>query len=251
VTSAGVAESIIIVTGVAAIALIGGVSALTFTKTFGAMFLGTPRVPLPPDVGEPSAVMRRPQYVLAALIALVALTPFLTFNTVVHVVSSSFYIRNPYPGISEFVATLQKVSLALVMFTALVLIVRVLRNIATAALPERKSDTWGCGSLHQSVRMQYTASSFTKPASKLFGSLLPFRRRYRRIAADDIFPKTAYYTYIYSDWVETMVFRPIGKLFKRISALSLHVQDGKLQWYILYGLLFILAVILLMWMKVI
>jgi formate hydrogenlyase subunit 3/multisubunit Na+/H+ antiporter MnhD subunit len=251
VTSAGVAESIVIVTGVAALALIGGVSSLTFTKTFGAMFLGTPRVPLPLEAGEPSIAMRRPQYVLAALMALVALTPFLVFDTVLHVVSSSFYIRNPYPGISEFAATLQKVSLALVMFAALVMVVNALRNVATGGLPERKGDTWGCGSLHPSVRMQYTASSFTKPASKLFGSLLPFRRRYKRIATDDIFPQRAYCTYIYGDWVETVILRPFGKLFKRFSVLSLHIQDGKLQWYILYGLIFILAVILLMWMKVI
>jgi formate hydrogenlyase subunit 3/multisubunit Na+/H+ antiporter MnhD subunit len=246
----GITESIIIVTGIAVIAFIGGVSVMTFTKAFGAIFLGTPRAALPPDgVEEPSAAMLLPQYLLAALAVLVALIPLAVFGVASEVVSSVFYIRNPSPEMPGFAALLQKVSLAAVMFVALVLGVRALRNMAARRLPEREGDTWACGSPYTGARTQYTASAFTKPAGKLFGSLLPVRKKYYRIAKNRIFPETARYAYSYGDWVETMIFRPAGKLLKRFSSIPLHLQDGRLQWYILYGLLFILAMILLSWLN--
>jgi formate hydrogenlyase subunit 3/multisubunit Na+/H+ antiporter MnhD subunit len=246
-----ITESIVIVMGVMAIALIGGLSVLTFTKSFGAIFLGTSRTPLPPDIGEPSVMMRRPQYLLVGLMVLLTLLPFATFGLVAEVVTATFTGVEPSPEIHGLTSMLQQVSLVLVMFVALVLMVASLRNIATRRLPERQGATWGCGSPHLSVRIQYTASSFTKQMGKLFGSLMPFRRKYYRVDKETLFPVTARYTYTYDDWVETMIFRPVSKLLNRFSTISLHIQDGRLQWYILYGLLFILVIILLTWLNLI
>jgi formate hydrogenlyase subunit 3/multisubunit Na+/H+ antiporter MnhD subunit len=245
-------ESIIIMLGVTAIALIGGLSVLTFTKTYGMMFLGTPRTPLSADCNEPAADMRRPQYILVAVMLLVALVPVVSFGVVSGVVSGTFDIAwNLLPDIVGFTGLLQKVSLVLVMFAAVVLAVLALRNIATRRLPEHRGDTWGCGSLQPGTRMQYTGSSFTKPVSKLFGTLLPVRKNYKRVSPEEIFPRQARYAYVYDDWVEARLIRPVARLINRLSALSLHIQDGRLQWYIMYGLLFILAIILLTWLKVI
>ncbi|MDR0814567.1 MAG: hypothetical protein LBN37_02320 [Bacteroidales bacterium] len=243
-------ESIIIVMGVMAIALIGGLSVLTFTKSFGVMFLGAARTSHPPDLGEPSAT-RRPQYLIVALMLIVTLTPFASFGLVSDIVSAVFYIPHHSPEMANLSILLQKVSLVMIMFVAIVITLLILRKIATRRLPERKSDTWGCGSTYPAVRAQYTGGSFTKPVGKLFGGLLPFRKKFRRIADNDVFPKSARYAYSYGDCVETFIFTPIGKLFKRFSAVSLHIQDGRLQWYILYGLLFIIAIILLTWLNVI
>ncbi len=242
-------ESIIIILGVTAIALIGGLSVLTFTKIYGSMFLGTPRTPLPPDIHEPSVKMRRPQYVLIAVMLLVVLLPFAVFGIVFGVISSTFGLWEFHPDIAGFTGLLQKVSLVLVMFLALVIAVMSLRNMATRRLPERQGDTWGCGSQQPSTRMQYTASSFTKPMGKLFGSLLPVRKNYKRVPREEIFPKQARYAYTYDDWVEARLIRPIARLVNRFSSITLRIQDGRLQWYILYGLLFILIIILLTWLK--
>jgi formate hydrogenlyase subunit 3/multisubunit Na+/H+ antiporter MnhD subunit len=243
-------ESIIIILGVMAVALIGGLSVLTFTKTFSAIFLGTPRTPLPPGINEPSAEMRRPQYILAAAMLLIVLLPIMSFGMVSGIVSSVFGIWEQHPEVTGFTVLLQKVSLVLIMFAALVVIVMVLRSMATRRLPERQGDTWGCGSLHPGVRMQYTAGSFTKTAGKLFGALLPVRKNYKRVSQEEIFPRQARYSYTCDDWVETRLIRPVVRLFSRLSAISLRIQDGRLQWYIMYGLLFILAIILLTWLKV-
>jgi formate hydrogenlyase subunit 3/multisubunit Na+/H+ antiporter MnhD subunit len=246
----GNTENIVIVIGVAAIALIGGLSVLTFTKSFGVMFLGNPRTPLPPDLTEPSAAMRHPQYLLVAIMLLISLVPFASFGLVTDIVTSAFYIPHNSVEMTNLCILLQRVSLAVVMFVALVLVVISLRNMAVRRRPERQSDTWGCGNPHTDAHIQYTGSAFSKPVGKLFGSLIPFRKKFRRIDDNDIFPNSARYTYSYSDWVETTVFMPFSKLIKRFSSVSLHIQDGRLQWYILYGLLFILAVSLLTWLKV-
>ncbi len=244
-------ESIIVMLGVTAIAVIGGLSVLTFTKAYGAMFLGTPRTSYLSDLREPSAAMRRPQYVLVAVMLLVVLVPFASFGIVSGVVSNTFDgVWGFQPDIAGFTNLLQKVSIVLVIFLAVVLGILALRNMATRRLPERQGDTWGCGSLQPSTRMQYTASSFTKPMGKLFGSLLPVRKNYKRVPREDIFPRQARYAYIYDDWVEARLIRPVARLINRISVISLRIQDGRLQWYIMYGLLFILFILLLTWLKI-
>ncbi|MDR0714807.1 MAG: hypothetical protein LBF89_11215 [Bacteroidales bacterium] len=249
VIASDITESILIVMGITAMSLIGGLSVLTFTKSFGVMFLGHARVPFPSRPEEP-AVMRYPQYVLAALMALVALTPFVVFGIVSDIVVSVFHIPFVSEDMSGFGKLLQRISMVMIMFISLVLFLASIRRFIAARQPERKDDTWGCGSPHAGSRMQYTAGSFAKPVGKLFGSLIPFRKKYRRMAENDPFPESARYAYSYGDWVETVVFAFVKKRLKRFSSVSLHIQDGRLQWYILYGLLFILAVILLTWMNV-
>ena len=244
-------ESIIIVMGVMTIALIGGLSVLTFTKSFGIMFLGTARTPLPPDLGEPSAAMRRPQYLAVALMLIVILTPFASFGLVSDIVSTVFYFPYRTPEMDSLSILLQKVSLVMIMFVATVIAFMLLRKIVARRLPAREDDTWGCASTYPAPRAQYTGGSFAKPVGKLFGGLLPFRKKFRRIADNDIFPKSARYDYSYGDCVERFIFAPVCKLFKRFSAVSLHIQDGRLQWYILYGLLFIIVIILLTWLNAI
>ncbi|MDR2039987.1 MAG: hypothetical protein LBQ60_18855 [Bacteroidales bacterium] len=244
-------ESIIIILGITAIALIGGLSVLTFTKTFGSIFLGTPRFPLSPDISEPSVIMRRPQYLLVIVMILVMLLPFFTFGVVSDIVASVFHIALGNAQASGLAVLLQKVSLVLVMFVALVLVILSLRNSVTRQLPEKYGETWGCGSLQASSRMEYTASSFTRSIGKLFASLLPVRKRYQRVQKEEIFPESARYDYRYDDWVEARIIRPFGRWLNRFSFISLRIQDGRLQWYILYGLLFILVIILLTWLNVI
>ncbi len=244
-------ESIVIILGVTSIAIIGGLSVLTFTKTYGIIFSGTPRTPLSADIHEPSVSMRRPQYVLVAAMLFIVLLPIVIFGVISGIISDTFGLWEQSPEIIGFAGLMQKVGLVLVMFTAFVLIILTLRNMIGRRLPERTGDVWGCGSLQASSRTQYTAGSFTKPMSKLFGVLLPVRKNYKRVHREDIFPKRARYVYTYDDWVEARLIRPTGRLIKRLSSVSLRIQDGRLQWYILYGLLFILAVILLTWLKVI
>ncbi|GHT79222.1 hydrogenase [Bacteroidia bacterium] len=249
ILAADTTESIIIVMAVMAIALIGGLSVLTFTKSFGVMFLGVARAPLPPDLGEPPVTMRRPQYLLVALMLIVILTPFASFGLVSDIVSAVFCIPHHSTEMANLSILLQKVSLVMVIFVALVTALLILRKMIARRLPAKEGDTWGCASTYPAPRAQYTGGSFTKSVGKLFGGLLPFRKKFRRITDNDIFPTSARYTYAYGDCVETFIFAPIGKLFKRLSAVSLHIQDGRLQWYILYGLLFIIAIILLTWIN--
>ncbi|MDR1666128.1 MAG: hypothetical protein LBS03_00320 [Bacteroidales bacterium] len=243
-----VTESIVIVMALAAIAVIGGLSMLTFAKSFGIMFLGKPRTP--PPFPHEAAAMRFSCYVPAALAVLVALAPLAVFGFVADVAASSFLIPRASADAAALGRLLQQISLMMVMFASLVLFLVAVRRLITMRLPVRLDDTWGCGSPSSSSRMQYTGGSFAKPVGKLFGSLVPFRKKYHRMADNVLFPDAARYDYAYGDWVETAIFAPVKKWLKRFSSVSLHIQDGRLQWYILYGLLFILAVILLTWMKV-
>jgi formate hydrogenlyase subunit 3/multisubunit Na+/H+ antiporter MnhD subunit len=240
-------ERIVLILGVTTVALVGGVSMLTFTCVFGSVFTGRARTLLPESVVETPRGMLLPQYVVAGAMVLVALLPAVFFGVASRVAASAFGLWELHPAISGFIGLLQKVGLVTVLFVLSVVIVYTLRKMIALRLPESADETWGCGSVYQSPRMQYTASSFTRPAAKLFGSLLPIRRNCRQAPPDGIFPGAARCAYKYGDWVETKVIHPAARLAKRVGKAGLHIQDGRLQWYILYGLLFILVIILLTW----
>ena len=247
----GAAESMTMILGVMAIALIGGLSVLTFTKAYGVIFSGTPRIPHSPDVHEPAASMRRPQYVLAVVMLLVVLLPIVVFGTVSEIVSDTFGLWNRHPEIVGFTGLIQKVGLVMILFVAFVIVMAVIRKAAAGRLPEHTGDTWGCASTHPGTRMQYTAGAFSKSAGKLFGAMLPVRKNYKRVPRENIFPGQARYAYRYDDWTEARLIRPAARMINRLTAVSSRIRDGYLQRHILYGLLFILCIILLTWLNII
>ena len=59
----------------AGLSMIGGISLLTFTKTFGTIFLGTPRQKLKHEPVEVSTLMLLPQYLIIAAMILIAFLP--------------------------------------------------------------------------------------------------------------------------------------------------------------------------------
>src|SRR6185312_10771448 len=73
--AAGVQMNLLMVAGIAALAMVGGLSLFTFTKTFGVIFLGTPRTPVVERAVEVSGLMRMPLYVISAIMLFIGFFP--------------------------------------------------------------------------------------------------------------------------------------------------------------------------------
>ena len=126
-------------------------------------------------------------------------------------------------------------------FVLLVALVYGLRSLCASRLPKAEGDTWGCGYLAPTPKIQYTASSFVRSYRRLAKPLLNIRKR--AVDVEGVFPSPASYSTEALDHTETgLIHRPLRVFRLMLNKLSF-LQNGRLQNYILYGLLFIVVVL--------
>jgi len=106
----------------------------------------------------------------------------------------------------------------------------------------KEHSTWGCGYDRPNSHMQYTPSSY----DNLFVSTLkPLFKRISHIKKPkDLFPKDAYFELEIEDIEEAYIVEPIIKLDEKILAKFERIQNGNMQQYILFGLIFLVLAII-------
>lgn len=142
---------------IAALALVGGLAALCFTKAFGVIFLGSPRRDREVSLHEVGPWMRWPMAILAASCAFLA-------------VAAPWTMARLWPGL---LGPLNDVVITALGFSAIALALAGARFWLLSGRSVETAATWGCGYPLPTSRMQYTASSFAQPIVSLFW--LPLR----------------------------------------------------------------------------
>jgi formate hydrogenlyase subunit 3/multisubunit Na+/H+ antiporter MnhD subunit len=227
----------------AGLAMIGGLAMLCFTKAFGVVFLGTARQELPESTREAPFLQLLPMYILAAVIILIGLFPMAFINLLSQPVGlftgSATFALNP-AKINAFNA-IQSISWASWIFILLVIILFLIRKFAFSHRKISTGPTWGCGYTASTSKIQYTAGSFVRTYSKLFAAFLMIGKHEEEIHG--IFPaESKYHTHPYDKIEKWLIDDPL-KLNKSFMGRFVFLNNGKLQFYILYGVIFILAVL--------
>lgn len=228
---------------IVALALIGGLAALCFTKAFGAIFLGKSRAAKEYHCAEPGWLLRGPMLALAAICFWGGLFPAVMVFYALEAAQAITGVVIPYDMLAAVIAPLFLVTKILMISALIFIILALLRKLALQAYPVRQGETWTCGYAYPSARMQYTASSFAASIINFFKSILLFKveltdtRKY--------YPAPAHLSSSVKDASEYLVFRPLFYGIKKISWKLKWIQSGHTQSYILYVLSFLL--ILLIW----
>jgi formate hydrogenlyase subunit 3/multisubunit Na+/H+ antiporter MnhD subunit len=230
----------------AGLSAIGGLSVLTFTKTFGTVFLGQPREILPHKPHEVTRLMLVPQYIIIGVMLVIAIVPQFFLNIVYDVLAgmSSKILIDPV-SVSRYSKTAAGIgwfSLLLIGLTGFILF---LRSLVLKKRTQTIGITWGCGYGTPNSAMQYTGRSFSKPAGKIFDFLLIEKKKYKELNPDEIFPGKRKYDSRYFDFFEYNFFDKITKYLIIGSGYFRFIQNGRTQSYVLYGIVFILVVFLL------
>jgi len=230
------------VSSTAGLALIGGLAMLCFTKAFGVVFLGSPRSVLPASCKEVSFLQLVPLYLIVGLIILIGLFPIAFIGILSKPVSLFIGITNQHKPIpTEVFGVLQPISLAAWSTVLLIAGLLFFRKYALKHSPSTIGPTWGCGYVAPNAKQQYTAGSFVRTYSKLFAPFLTIGKHEDEIHG--VFPtKIKYHTSPYDKVEKWLIDGPL-KLNKAFMGRFVFLNNGKLQFYILYGVLFILAVI--------
>jgi len=144
---------------------------------------------------------------------------------------------------SGAVDSLKTISWLFFGFIILVLMIIGLRNYINRKKVIESGPTWGCGYNTPGSKIQYTASSFVRSYAKLAKPLLDIEKKEVEIA--EVFPSGKHFKTDSYDKIEHIFIDKPLKLLNRITDLFLFLQNGQLQRYILYGIIFITAVICL------
>lgn len=241
-TTAGAAASVAVI---ATLALIGGLAIATFAKAFGIAFLGEPRSQHAMHVQPIGIAMLFPMVALMCTCGALSLFgPFLvgSMARVVRIVTSlpAESTLNTLTIARTDLTMITIVALALILLALLlVLLRRYLLHRRTVAL----TNTWDCGYMHPSSRIQYTGSSFVQPLTHLFRSFV--RTHVDVDAPKGLFPQRASLTTSTPDAFKEHLYRP-AFLGSGWFITKLHwFQHGRVQLYVLYVAITLVA--LLVW----
>jgi hypothetical protein len=105
------------------------------------------------------------------------------------------------------------------------------------------SETWGCGYVAPIPKAQYTGMSYARTFAKLFGFIVNEQSVTKKIAKTELFPSLQGFTSTYTDiWEKYIVQPPIRWLNILLNNFNF-IQNGKIQSYVVYGLLFIVIIV--------
>ena len=231
-----------IVCGLFGLALIGGLAMLCFTKAFGSVFLGTNRHTLhdPEEAGFGQLI---PMYVIVLLIMAIGLFPkafieALSQPLILFTHTSPFKIQPGIQPVTEALSMIGNCAMGLLLLAGLIYLIR---TRVTIDKPQYFKPTWGCGYVTPTAKMQYTASSFSRAYRKLAEPFLSVSKKKKELT--EVFPTTGgHETHPYDKAEKWFIDYPL-QLLKTFFNRFAFLQNGNLQFYILYGIVFISVVL--------
>ncbi len=234
------------------LAVVGGLAAAAYVKAFGFIFLGNPRGPGAASGAPERRLYLFPHLVLAAaaIFAAAASPTVLRFIRPTAEALVKLWRQSPtgimdlelwlaaHGGNPLYSAYLGSWLLAGCLGLAFLIRLLLIRGKARASAP-----TWDCGYAAPDNRMQYTATSFSRPLAENFQSCVAVEDR--ETPPRGIFPDGASFSSsppgVDRAWGYSQLFAVVSRLAARVRVL----QAGRVQLYLLY--MAAVLVILLLW----
>ena len=226
------AALITLILAVAGLALVGTMAILCFTKAFSIIFLGMPRSEVAEKVEEDTTIsFILPMSLLAVLTLVIGVCPKQVFDIMLMPVSVFTGVIQA-PSIVSLMGNISVICLALIAFIMVLAVIKLaVENKYT------KHCTWGCGYDKPNNHLQYTASSYASPFLSMLTPL--FKKVFDIKKPKVLFPKDAHFELHIEDVEEAYFLKPFIKSTEKFLAKFEKMQNGNIQQYILYGLIFL------------
>lgn len=239
------AFSLFILLVIISLVLIGGLALMCFTKAFGVVFLGTERHKYNKEPVEAPESMLLPQYLIALFILAIGLFPQVFMQLAAGPVS--LFVPSVkttgFAILSTQIDIMSNIGLGGFIIIGLSALIYSIKKVFTKKAAVSSSPTWGCGYTAPNTRMQYTAGAFAKSFSNLVKPLIIIQKKESEIKG--IFPGEHSYESSTYDKIEYYLIDKNLKLLKRLLYKFDFLQNGRIQYYISYGLIFIILIIML------
>jgi hydrogenase-4 component B len=238
---------------VGALALASGLAAACFVKAFGISFLAMPRSSGAQEAHEVSLGMQLgmgglalaclglgvgASLVVPGLRGIVAGIGGLPPEPVAAMPQLSIEV----PGLVGVIAPATLAGVLVLVPLAVLLSLR----LGGADRRVRVGDTWGCGRIGQTPRMEYTATAFAEPLRRVFAELY----RPTEDLSVDFHPESRYFVQSIAyrsevhPWFERLFYAPVVTFLRRIAFRVRWLQGGSLHLYLLYMILALVTLLL-------
>jgi hydrogenase-4 component B len=228
---------------VGVLALTGGLAAAGFVKAFGITFLAIPRSPAAEHAHEAPLSMRVGMGILAAACAGFGLAAVLILPALAAALAGPAGLPAPAAGFGSGLslsmpggfARMSPILVALGLGLTIGgtwLGVRVFGR--RRAL--RISETWGCGRVVQTPRMEYTSTAFAEPLRRVFAELY----RPTQDLSIDFHPESKYFVQSLEyrseivPWFERYLYAPLVTGVRRWGIRARAIQSGSAHAYLAY-----------------
>jgi len=237
---------------IAGLALAAGLAVACFVKAFGITFLALPRSDAAAAAHEAPVTMR--VAMVATAVACAALALGASSIVPALAVVAATLVPAPPPvtlgawltlEVSGEFASLSMPAVALALAGGILLPVLLLAVARVRPRP-RRYETWACGRLLQTARMEYTATAFADPFTRVFDF---FYRPVKRLDIDR-HPESRFFVrriryenptrFIVDEWL----YRPVGRLLRAAARRVAVVQSGSPNLYLAYVLAALLLLLL-------
>lgn len=237
----------LLVLTLAGLSIIGGISVLTFTKTFGTIFLGSEREQPVHNPREVSNIMLLPQYLIVLAMLSIAFFPQFYLNTIQNLLATmgGNFALSGLPNPTGYAESMLNINRYFILFAGVVLVFWLLRSLAAKSRPRQVRPTWGCSYVAPNSRMQYTGKSFSKSLGKMFNFMLIEEKKYKELKDGEIFPKKRKYASHYLDFFEHRMINFLTQQLVYGANYFKFIQNGRIQSYVWYGIVFMLSVFML------
>ncbi|MDO8715359.1 MAG: proton-conducting transporter membrane subunit [Dehalococcoidales bacterium] len=218
---------ILLLLGLSMFALTSALAAVCFVKAFGIIFLAKPRSKRAEEAHEAPIAMLIGPAIPAALCILLGV-----FSSQI---SSLLGFKLPIPD-------LMIIGALLIIFLALTwILLHITTNRKT-----RVSETWGCGIVSQSNRMEYTATGFSEPILTIFQPIYRTRKDVERTFMDNqsVVFKEGKAEITTLKIFEEKIYLQVARFVERMSTIISKYQDVDLDVYILYSLVAVIILLL-------
>lgn len=217
---------------IAGLALVGTLAILCFTKAFSIIFLGMPRSEVAENVKEDTTIsFIFPMSILAIFTLVIGVCPKQVFNIMTAPVS----VFTGAVNVPDIVTLMQNVSLVCFGLIAFILLLAMVKLVAENGRAQHC--TWGCGYDKPNNHLQYTASSYASPLLSMLTPL--FKKVFDIKKPKTLFPKDAHFELHIEDVEEAYFLKPFTKATEKFLVKFEKIQNGNIQQYILYGLIFL------------
>jgi hydrogenase-4 component B len=226
-----------------ALALIGALAAACFVKAYGSVFLGTARSEHARHAHESPPSMLAPMGVLVACCFLIGLAPLLVAPILQQGISAwAPDVEVAAPRLAALAPLAWITVVELLVIAALLLGGALLWTRLDRRVVDR-GETWGCGYVAPTPRMQYTSSSFAQMLVGMFGWVL--RPRTNQPRELPLFPPETSFQSEVPDTVLDVVVLPAFRFGAWLFSWFRVFQHGNIQTYLLY--IFLALIALLLW----